>query len=201
MLFSVLLVGVASTYAQDVNLINKQGEMVVSTDSILIGNVDAETTAKNLFSEFSISGISVTEDNFVNTLDIRYLSGQLDKKVYSLSDSIPKGAQAFVLFKSEDDGGLVSQNTPIKFTTADVSLTTVAKIDTTGTNKYIEVGKFSYSSKMAGGDMNTVVEEPIIDNVVDTQLIESTKAGIPNNTAFIVIALAALSLLIMRKKY
>lgn len=132
-------------------------------------------------------------------MDIRYLSGQVDSKIFTPTDKIPAGAQTFVLFKAEADGGLVSKDTPIKITTNNLTLETLAKVDPTGQNKYIETGKFTYSSQLPAQPApvntdNAIIEEP---TPVDTDLLKDTKAGIFDNSAVLLAILAGITLLFL----
>lgn len=177
----------------NVELVNKTGNFTVSTDTILIGKTNVETAAKDLFSEIELKGTKITDENFTNNIDVRYLSGTVDNKVFTPTDKIPAGAETFVLFKAEADGGLVSKDTPIKVTTNNLTLEAFAKVDPTGKNKYIETGKFTYSSQLPGQptppEQKPIVEEPA---PVDTDLLKDTKAGIFDNSLVLFWALIVL---------
>lgn len=189
MLLVVGAASVTSVFAADINVINKEVSTNVSTDTIFVGKTEAETTVTDMFPTLSVAGSAINKEDYTNILDIRYLSGTIDKKIFTLTDKIPQGAETFVLFKSETEGGKVSTDTPITFSVNNLELQKVAKIDPTGKNKYIETGKFVYSSEVDKPVQEPVktIEEPT--KTVDTKILEEEKTGIfESNTLMLLLA-------------
>lgn len=186
------VLSVSSVFAADIEVVNKKVDTTVATDTILIGKTEAETNITELITELSVNNETITKEDYANVLDVRYLSGTIDKKVFTITDKIPSGAETFILFKPTTEGGKVSTNTPVKFTVNNINLETVAKIDATGQNRYIETGKFNYSSAVDAPVTAPVEPSPVVETQpINTEILKEEKTGIFDQGALIALAVLA----------
>lgn len=194
-----LLVTSVSVYAaNDVVITNNAGEMSVSTNTILVWDAKSETTLNDIFSELKINGTLVDVSKYSSVLDVRYLSWNVDKKVFDETDKITQWNKIFVLFKPISDGWMVWSDTVISFKTKNITLNEYGTVSTSGANMYDVVWKFSYTTKV---DTPKPVEQvkPVIQPTqsVDVAVIKSNNTWIKDHIFLILLTLTSIVVLLI----
>lgn len=183
-LYSIILV------KADVNMIWNTWTFQVNPMSILVWDVNKDTDVKWLFWKIIIDWQLISEDKLLLNLDLRYVSQNVDKKVFDINDKIPQWSKLYILFKTMADGWSISENSNILIETKNVTLLEYWNISTSWNNTYDVLGKVYYSDESKS---DNVISEPL--KTIDTQIIEQNNTWIKDNSYLILFLLLILWIL------
>ena len=177
----------------DITLTNNEGQMTVSVSSILVWDAKTTTSINDLFDTLTINWVTVAKEQYPSVLDVRYMSWNIDKKIFDETDKIGQWNKIFVLFKSSAEGWMVWADTVLSFKTKNITLNEYWTVSNGGANQYDIVWKFSYTTQSAT-PVTTPVVKPEVKPVtpvqsVDMTVIKENNTGIKDNILLILFAL------------
>ena len=192
-LFSGTLLATNADEGQTFKINNNKWTIEVTKDSIFVWTVEKNTSIIDLFKSLNIDWKSVIEDT-LNVLDVRYISpDKVDYKISSDTDIIDKNSEVYVLFKSIENGWLVSTNSTIDFELKTFVLKEIWIVSDLKENSYSKVYNITYVSEDDSVEVASPIEEQIIDNVI----LEENNTGIKDNILLIVLGIMILSWLFL----
>ena len=192
-LFSGTLLATNADEGQTFKINNNKWTIEVTKDSIFVWTVEKNTAIIDLFKSLNIDWKSVIEDT-LTVLDVRYISpDKVDYKISSDTDIIDKNSEVYVLFKSIENGWLVSTNSTIDFELKTFVLKEIWIVSDLKENSYSKVYNITYVSEDDSVEVASPIEEQIIDNVI----LEENNTGIKDNILLIVLGIMILSWLFL----
>jgi len=164
----------------DIEMKNNIWMFDVSNDSILIWITSTWTTVKEMIPNITINGTKLEDDKFLSSIDVRYMSWQVDKKVFSLDDKLNAWNKVYILFQSTSEGWLIGANAQLSIETKNLILSEYGKVSNWNINSYTVLWKVSYvliNNKPSKIEKTLpIIEEP--KKEIDTALIEEKKTWI-----------------------
>lgn len=205
-IFTAITIAVSTSIAfaaSDVNMKNNVWTFDVSSDSILVWTVSTWTTASDLFWKVTVAWTDIQSDKLLESIDVRYMSGQVDKKVFALDDKLSAWNKVFVLFKPKADGWTVWANTTIVLETKNLVLSEYGKTSNWGTNAYDVLWKVSYATIQEPVKETPTPVVSVPQKEINTAIIEDKKTGIFDHIWLIslLVVILAVSLVLPNKKF
>jgi len=196
------------TKIQSFDVIGNKWTIEVTKDTIFVWTTDKNTSIIDLFSNLNIDWKDVT-DSVLKNIDVRYVNPtNVDFKISSDTDIIDKDSKIYVLFKTTENGWLVSANSTISFELKNFKFQEIWTVSNLESNSYTKI----YNVNMKDGStevvntMAPVIDETILsetptitnvdDKVIDNTILETNNTWITDNSAIIIISILFLLALI-----